>query len=87
LHVRTAVVGHVQTQLPVTLELYARTAGYDFRIEAAAPDIHGATTTTAAAINAINPSVVVPAMKLLRQVPRPPTQGRLASSADYTLCI
>jgi hypothetical protein len=34
LHVRTAVVAYVQTQLPVTLELYARTAGYDFRIEA-----------------------------------------------------
>jgi hypothetical protein len=51
---------------PVTLELYARTAGYDFRIEALAPDIHGA-TTTAATINAISQSAVVPAMKLPRK--------------------
>jgi len=64
-------------QRSVTLDLYARTAGYDFRIEAPAPDINGATTATAITTRSLQ-SAVVPGMKLPRHIPPAPTQGHLA---------
>ena len=71
---------------PVTLELYARTAGYDFRIEALAPDIHGATTTTAATINAISHSGSGTSHETTTNCSARADARAPGVSAHYTLC-